>query len=340
MLRKVSIGVLCMVTVMALVLAGCSSPAATASNTPAATAPAAEKFPTRPLELVVPYNAGSSVDINARAVSPSLERALNGKVMVTNKGGASGGIGANYVAKSAKPDGYTMGLANIASIVSTAALSDVGFDPLKDLKWIGCTATDTFLIGAASNSPFNSLKDVVEYLKKHPNGLKYAADGATSMDAMLAYNIESVAGVDINLVSFNGGGDVVTAVLGGHVDIYGGAYSATKSLIEAGKLKLLGVGGDKRMEQFPNVPTFAEQGYPMIFNMAKRSVYVPSATDPAVVAILQDALKKAVADPEYVEKCKMTGLMPTYLSPEECLQEAQTVSDWYAKNKEKILLGH
>ncbi|NLI92127.1 MAG: hypothetical protein GX434_07910 [Peptococcaceae bacterium] len=137
MLRKVSIGILCILLVTALVLVGCSSSAPTAPNTPA---PAGDKFPSRPIEGVVPYSAGSAVDNNLRALAPSLERALGGqKVMVTNKPGASAGIGCNYIAKSVKPDGYAFGLVNIASLTATATMTDVGFDPIKDIKWIGCT---------------------------------------------------------------------------------------------------------------------------------------------------------------------------------------------------------
>jgi tripartite-type tricarboxylate transporter receptor subunit TctC len=335
MLRKVMV-ILCIVLVAAFGLVGCSNSTSTAAKAPSdSNAPGKIKFPERSLEIMVPYSTGSSVDTNARAIAPSLERALNATVLVNNKAGASAGLGSNYVAK-AKPDGYTLGLANIASIIATATMSDVGFDPVKDLKYIGCTATDVFIIAVQSNSPYNTLGDVVAYLKKNPHGLKFGASGPLSMDAMLAYNIEAIAGVDLNIVPFNGAGDTTTALLGGHIDLYSCAYSEVKNLLKDGKVKLIGVGGDQRIADQPNVPTFAEQGFPTVFNGAKRAIYIPSNTDPAVVTVLEEAIKKAVADPDFIAKCSVTGLVPQYLSAEDCQKEAQDVYNWFQANKDKI----
>jgi tripartite-type tricarboxylate transporter receptor subunit TctC len=336
MLKKVMVILLCVVVVAAFG-AGCSSQAQTAStNTPAASS--GDKFPTRPIEIICPYSAGSAVDANSRAIGPSLEPNLNNqKVLVTDKPGASAGIGTNYVAKGVKPDGYTWGLVNIASLVATATMTDVGFDPIKDVKWAGCTATDTFMIAAPYNSPYNSIKDVVEYLKAHPKGLSYGTAGATSTDALMGYNIESAAGVDLNMVSFNGSGEIVTSILGGHLDLYGGAWSEVKALVADKKIKVLGCGA--HIDEDPDVKTFEEQGFNVVFKEAKRSVFIPSGVDDATTKVIADAVKKAVADPEYVKKCTALGLKPNYISPEDCQKEAQAVYDWCKANKERVMLG-
>lgn len=333
MLRKVSVGILCIVMVMALVLTGCSSPT---PNTTAA--PAADKFPTRPLEIICPYSAGSAVDAQSRAIAPSLERALGGqKVLVTDKPGASAGIGTNYVAKGVKPDGYTWGLVNIASLTATATMTDIGFDPIKDVKWVGTTATDTFMIAAPYSSPYNSIQDVVDYLKKNPKGLSYGTAGATSTDALMGYNIESAGGVDLNMVSFNGSGEIVTSILGGHLDLYGGAWSEVKALVADKKVKVLGCG--KPIEEIPDVKTFEQQGFNVVFPEAKRSIFIPASVDDATTKIIADAVKAAVADPDFVEKCKALGLKPVYYTPEECQKEAETVQAWCKENKARVMLG-
>lgn len=341
MLRKGMV-IVSILLVISLLLVGCGStskPAASStpsSSSTASNAPAAKAWaPTRTIEIVNPYSAGSGVELNIRALVPSLERALKGTIVVNSKPGASSAIGTNYVAKS-KPDGYTLGLANIGSVLLAAMTSDAGFDGVKDLKWIGGTVADIFLIAAPADSPYNSVKDVVDYLKAHPKGLRYGASGTVSTDAMLALNIEQLGGVEFNKVIFNGGGESMAALLGGHVDLYGGAQTDVWSLYQAGKLKILGVGGDQRSTDLPNVPTFKEQGFDMTFNMAKRAVFAPANIDPAALATLQAAVKTAVEDPDFAAKAQPIGLKPKYFSPEECQQEVERVSKWILANKDKI----
>ncbi|GEM_PF-314811 len=341
MLRKI----LSLVMVVAVIsLAGCSgsspsgsAPTSSAPATTAAsqtTAPQTSGFPTRQIQIVAAYAAGGGVDINCRAISPILQNILGKPVVVANKPGASGALGFTYVGM-ADPDGYTVGLANIASMCSTYVLGDLRVDTTTGYTYLGATVVDPFLICVSKDSPYTSLKDVVEYLKTNPGGLSYGATGALSTDYLLAQNIEAVAGIEMNKVIFDGGSEALAALMGGHIQLMGGSFSETYSHVQDGEVKLIAVGGDERLPEQPDVATFSEQGFTVAFNAAKRAIFGPADMDPQAVEVLTAAIKQAVESDEFKTKCKEIGLQATYLTPEECVEEAKTITEFLQNNVAK-----
>lgn len=325
--------VLILVVVMSLAFSACDRGVQPSENT------TGTDYPSRTVTLMVPYGAGSSVDINGRAIQPALQEALGQTVVVENKEGGSGAVGFTYVAKQVDETGYYMGIANIASICTNAVLGDLEIDPSKDFYFVGCTATDPFMVLVRSNSEFNTLQDLIDYAVDHPGEVTYGATGAMSMDTMTGYDIEAAGNCDLNIVSFPSGNDVIAGIMGGHVQACGSALSEGLPYIESGDLKCIGIGGTKRSEKLPDVPTYDEQGIPMTFQMAKRAIWVPADTDPAVLDILVPALKAAVESDTYKKTCETINLQPMYLSPDECMEEAVSVMNFLRENKEALTAG-
>ncbi|MFZ7101446.1 MAG: Bug family tripartite tricarboxylate transporter substrate binding protein [Peptococcaceae bacterium] len=324
---------LVLIVLMSLTFAACNRGEQSGENT------TNTDYPSRTVTLMVPYGAGSSVDINGRAIQPALQEALKQTVVVENKEGGSGAVGCTYVAKQVDETGYYMGIANIASICANAVLGDLEIDPSQDYYFVGCTATDPFMVLVSSQSEFNTLQDLIDYAVDHPGEVTYGATGAMSMDTMTGYDIEAAGNCDLNVVSYSSGNDVIAGIMGGHVQVCGSALSEALPYIESGDLKCIGIGGEKRSEKLPDVPTYDEQGIAMTFQMAKRAIWLPADTDPAVLDILVSALKAAVESDSYKKTCETLSLQPMYLTPDDCMDEAVSVMNFLRENKDALTAG-
>jgi tripartite-type tricarboxylate transporter receptor subunit TctC len=266
----------------------------------AVTAPAlADDFPSRPIEVIVGFPAGSAVDTNIRAILPAMQKILKVPIVVDNRPGAGGAVGWNSLSK-AKPDGYTLGSVNYPAISGVAGTGGMAFDPLEKFTFLGNMIYEPNVISVAKNSPYKSLGDMVAYLKQHPSGLSYGATGVASLDGLTALAVGNVAGVKFRVVNFEGSPDADSALLGGHIDAMGMAVSEIVPFMKDGSMRPVGVGGTERNPLLPDVPTFAEQGFPLAVNGSSRGFIMPAGGDPAVVAKLRDAIKAAAADPEYL----------------------------------------
>jgi len=329
------------------VLTGCGGTSTPASQAPASQAPASQapasqaptsqapasnsSYPTRQIELIAPFAAGGSVDLNCRIIAPLLEKELGGTVVVVNKPGASGVLGFTYIGM-AKPDGYTIGLGNLFGVTSNAAQGNFKMDPATQLEYLGGVVVDTVVLAAAADSPFDTFQDVVDYLKEHPEDLSYAATGAQSMDGLMMVDMENVAGIEMNMVTFDGGSESVAALLGGHVDLWGTTVSESLSYYQSGEIKVLAVGGKERAAEMPDAPTFAEQGYPLSVNAAQRALFMAVDSDPEILKTLRDAVKSFAESDEYKQQCADMGVTPTYMSPEECVETVNTLMAFFAEN--------
>jgi len=307
------------------------APAGTEASASASAPASGSKFPARQIEIIVPYAAGGGVDINCRAIAPFLEENLGVPVVVINKPGAGGVPGMTYGAM-VNPDGYTLTIANIIAMCANSALGDFTLDPRSDFQFLGVTVMDPGVIAVSKDSPYNTLDEVITYLKSNPDGLSYGATGDLSLDGLLCINLEKLADVEINTVNFDGGKDALAALMGGHIQLMGGTLSEIITPYQDGEVKILGVGGAERLAELPEVPTFAEQGYDMSITAAKRALMMPPGADPEVVKILTDAVEKAVTSEGFIAKCKELGLRSTYLNPDECVAEANTVMSFFDEN--------
>jgi tripartite-type tricarboxylate transporter receptor subunit TctC len=300
---------------------------AVAAGLMASTAVFAAEYPDRPIQVIVGFSAGGAMDATIRTVAPTLEKILGKPVVVINKPGAGGAVAWTDVVRS-KPDGYTLGSVNYPAISGVTASGGLQFDPLKEFVFLGNVLVDPGIIVVPAKSPYKTLGDVVAYLKEHPGGLSYGATGSTSLDGLTALAMSEKAGAKFRVVNFAGTPEAITAALGGHIDALGIATSEVLPFMKDGSIRILGVGGTARNPLIPDVPTFAEQGFPIPINASSRGFVAPAGTDPAIVKKLQDAIKAATQDQEYLDRAKQVSQSITYSTPEQVQAEVTKQIDF------------
>jgi tripartite-type tricarboxylate transporter receptor subunit TctC len=276
----------------------------------------AQDFPSRPIEVIVGFPAGSAVDTNIRTMLPAMQKILGTPIVVQNKPGAGGAVGWNDVA-NAKPDGYTLGSVNYPAIAGVTGTGGLAFDPLEKFVFLGNMIYEPNVISVAKDSPYKTLGEMMAYLKEHPSGLSYGATGVASLDGLTALAVGNAAGVKFRIVNFEGSPDAVTALLGRHIDAMGMSVSEVVPYMQDGSMRPLGVGGTERHPLLPDVPTFAEQGFPLAVNGSSRGFIMPAGGDPAVVAKLRDAIKAAAASNEYLATAKQMSQSVHFIPGEE-----------------------
>lgn len=276
---------------------------------------AKEEFPTKPIELISPYSAGS-VTMACRALTEKLSKFLDTQVVIIEKPGVGGSLGAEYVAKS-KPDGYTLFLFNSGSNGVNVAVRQVRYSN-GDFEILGQFGLQVMGIVVRKDSPFKTLPELVEYAKKNPGKLKYGSSGYGTSGNFAMELFKIAAGkLQIDQVPFKGGADMNAALLGGHVDL-SFWYSATaKPLIDAGRLRYLAMATEKREKDYPDVPTFAELGYPDVLIGAWYGLAAPKGVPKEVSDKLKDAIYRTFQHPDVTKVLSDLGYTPAFLNAEE-----------------------
>ena len=253
----------------------------------------AQSFPARPIKYICPWPAGGSTDVVMRAIAESAGKALGQTVLIENKPGAGGTLGAIEMV-NARPDGYTLCQLPI-SVFRIPHMQKVQFDTLKDFTWIACLTGYTFGFVVPAASPIKSIKELVEFAKANPGKFTYGQTGNGTSPHLAVEQFAQAAGIVLQTVPFKGNAENMQAVLGGHIM---GASDATGwgPHVDAGKLRLLATYGSKRTKRWPNVPTLDELGYKTVSD-SPFGVCGPKGMDPAVVKTLHDAFKKTLDDP-------------------------------------------
>jgi len=256
----------------------------------------AQAFPSRPIRYICPWPAGGSTDVVIRAIAESAARTLGQTIIVDNKGGAGGMLGANELV-NAKPDGYTLSQLP-QGVFRIPHMQKVQFDVLKDFTWIACLTGYTFGLVVPADSPIKSIKDLVAYAKANPGKFSYGSTGAGTSPHLAVEEFAQRAGIQLNHIPFKGNADNMQAVLGGHTM---GASDATGwgPHVNAGKLRLLATYGSKRTKRWPDVPTLDELGYHTVSD-SPFGVCGPKGMDPALTRTLHDAFKKTLDDPAVI----------------------------------------
>jgi tripartite-type tricarboxylate transporter receptor subunit TctC len=253
----------------------------------------AQAFPSQPIKYICPWPAGGSTDAVMRALAESAGKALGQKVLIENKPGAGGMLGAAELV-NAKPDGYT--LAQLPhGVFRIPHMQKVSFDTLKDFTWIACLTGYTFGLVVPADSPIKSIKDLVDYAKANPGKFSYGSTGIGTSPHLAVEEFAQRAGIQLNHVPFKGNADNMQAVLGGHTMAASDATGWAPH-VNAGKLRLLATYGSKRTKRWPDVPTLDELGYKTVSD-SPFGVCGPKGMDPAVVRTLHDAFKKTLDDP-------------------------------------------
>lgn len=270
----------------------------------------------QPLTMIVAYPPGGATDIAGRLAAVYIEKYLGQTVTVLNRPGAGGEIGFTALSE-AKPDGYTIGFINTPNVLTIpmqrkTRYSLNSFIPVAQLM----DDPDAFLV--LKESPLNSLADLVAYAKANPNKVTYCTTGIGSDDHIATEMFCQAAGVTMKHVPFDGAGTARTALLGGHVMLGVFNVSEAKEYVSGGQIKILGQMADERQALFPDTPTFKEQGFNVIM-ASIRGIAMPAGTSEEIVNKFAQACEKAIADPEFQQKCAEASLPLKYLGPKDYL---------------------
>jgi tripartite-type tricarboxylate transporter receptor subunit TctC len=253
----------------------------------------AQAYPTRPIRYICPWPAGGSTDAVIRALAESAQKTLGQQILVDNKPGAGGMLGAGELV-NAKPDGYTLsqlphGVFRIPHMQKTS------FDTLNDFTWIACLTGYTFGLVVPADGPVKSIADLVAYAKANPGKFNYGSTGTGTSPHLAVEEFAQRAGITLNHVPFKGNADNMQAILGGHTMAASDATGWAPH-VASGKLKLIATYGSKRTKRWPDVPTLDELGYKTVSD-SPFGVCGPKGMDAALVRTLHDAFRKTLDDP-------------------------------------------
>lgn len=275
-----------------------------------------QEYPSRPITVLVGMPPGGPADTGARVVGEKLSKALGVPVVIKNQPGAGGAV-AVTAAAAAKPDGYTLVWATIGGVsISLATRSDLKYT-LDDLTPIAKTIVFPGIIAVREDSPFKSLNELIDFMKKNPGKVKMGSDGVGSSPHMHWSVLESEAGVKPIHIPFKGGGPNTTELLGGHVDFAITVLSSVLSSMEAGKIRGLAFFSPRKSPLFPSVPTTKELGYPESARTAWHGYLAPAGLPRPILDKLEAAARKAVEDPEVAKTLAKFGVEPDYLNADE-----------------------
>ena len=274
----------------------------------AATGALAQGWPSKPVTLVVPFPAGGSTDMVARAIAPRLTTALGQPFLVDNKAGATGTIGATQVKRSA-PDGTTFLVTSLGPLVIAPHLiKGMQYDALKDFDTITVAVQAPNVLVVPANSAHNTVDDVVAFEKKNPGKMTFASSGNGSSDHLTAELFWQQTGTTGLHIPYKGGAPVITDLLGGQVDGSFQNVNAVVQSIKAGKLKALAVTGDRRSPVLPDVPTMAEAGIKGVEVYSWQAIVAPKGLPADVRARAHDTMAAALNDPAVRQQFTSIGL--------------------------------
>ena len=280
-----------------------------------------QAYPDRPIRLVVPFPPGGNVDSFARVLARQIEAQLAQPIVIDNRGGANGIVGADLVAKAA-PNGYTLLGTSIAFVVNAGMYKKLPYDSEKDFVPITNFAWGLgYLLTVHPSVPAQSVKDLIALAKSGGEGLRYSTPGIGNGQHLAAELFATKAGIQLLHVPYKGGGPALNAVLGGEVQITFPAVAVGAPHVKAGKLRALGFTGATRVTSLPDVPTIAEAGVPGYrFDSGWHAWFAPAKTPPAVINKLYTAIVAALKEPKLREYFIAGGYEPRGDSPEEFRQ--------------------
>jgi tripartite-type tricarboxylate transporter receptor subunit TctC len=291
----------------------------------------AQAYPAKPIRLVVPFPPGGSTDIVARIVAQKLSDRLGQQVVVENRGGAGGTIGAEAVAKAA-PDGYTLVVGTTSThAVAPSVYGRIGYDPVKDFAPISLIAVTPYLLVVNPSVNVKSLQEFVGYVKARPGKLNYASAGTGSTTHLAMEMLKSAAGLYIVHIPYNGNGPAGTAVIAGQVEVLFGSLPAVLPHAKSGRVRPLAVGTPKRSPSLPDVPTVAESGFPGFDASLWLAIMAPAGTPAPIVARLQKEIHAVIASPDAADALNKAGAEPITSTPAELAAMVKDGVEKYGK---------
>ncbi|MDD3743984.1 MAG: tripartite tricarboxylate transporter substrate binding protein [Lentimicrobiaceae bacterium] len=285
---------------------------------------------TKVIKMVVPYAAGGGTDILARQVAEALGPELGATIVVDNKAGASGNIGAMDVVRSA-PDGNTLFMGDLALAVNPNLFKSMPFNPEKDLTPIAMVGTAPLVLVVGKQTNFKTVKDLEQQAKEKPGSITFASAGNGNPPHLAGELFKISTGTDIVHVPYKGDGPALNDLLGGHVSMLFTGISSTKQHIDSGTLTALAVTGKQRASTLPNVPTMAEAGYPDVNVTSWWAIFAPANLSSEMTESISSAVERAMKNPDLVQRFADRNIDVSYSNSEELKATLRTETDKWAK---------
>jgi len=277
---------------------------------------AAQTYPMRPIRVIVSVPAGGAPDVTARLIAPALSAILGQQLVIDNRGGAGGLIGAELAANAA-PDGYTLFVSSPGALTILPHMRKVPFDTVRDFAPISLISIGPFLMMSHPSVPVKTVQDVIALAKAYPGKLNYASAGNGTPNHLAMELFKSMTGVDIVHVPYKGAPQAVTDLLAGQMNLMFNSIASTLGHVRAGRLRGIGLAGPKRSAQLPEIPTISESGVPGFEAANWFGMLAPAKTPKAIVTRLNAAVVKVVHSPEIRSQFEALGADPVGSSIEE-----------------------
>lgn len=290
--------------------------AATSLAMAAAPAMAQDKYPSKPVTIVIPFATGGSVDAVVRTLKPHLEQRLGQPIVVEYKSGAATTIGTNFVAR-ANPDGYTIGVVVDAHTINPSLYKNLPYNTLTDIKPITLIGKIPLVLTTRTEGEVDSVAKLVSIAKANPTGMTYASAGAGSINHLAGELFSRSSGAQMKHIAYRGGGPAMTDLLGGHVQLMFMSVTLAKAQLDGGKVKGIAVASSQRLPNLPSVPTFAESGFPQFEAFAWQGFIAPANTPDDIVKRLHTEIKAVVEVPEVKKKLEELGMVVDASGPAE-----------------------
>jgi tripartite-type tricarboxylate transporter receptor subunit TctC len=276
----------------------------------------AQDWPSRPVRILVPLGAGGFADVPARLLAPTLAKELGGTFFVENKAGAGSTIGAADVARSA-PDGTSFLFTATPHVISAHLYKNLQYDALQDFAPVALVASGPYVLAVHPSLGAKSVKELVALAKQEPGKIDFASSGNGSAQHLVGAMFATMAGIDLNHVPYKGSSQAMQDVLAGRVKVTFAGVPNVLNQVRGARLLALGVTGDKRWPDLPEVPTIAEAGVPGYEASLWLCMLAPAGTPEAIVNRMSAAIGKALHDPDTVQKLRVAGIAPTYMDAKE-----------------------